>query len=142
MGFLLIPLKFLGGFLGKLLSDWRVILVLAILAATALALWKFKSLEEKLVTTEQARAQVQANYDNVKEANLQNELVIQQLEADKKLALQSSAALSADIAKTNNSINGLKNRLDELTTPPTKLTPYIAEAIDGAQQLRSQGEQP
>jgi len=132
-----------------ILGNWRVMLALIIAIFAGVIMWKFKSIEMDLnhakeaLKIEQSNNQVlRNNLDQAGQINADNAKVIEAVEADKKRALEAVSQMNADLQKTNQSINVIKQKITSITAPPTKLTPYLVESVKGVQDLRDAENPP
>ena len=137
------------GIFGFIFKDWRMILALILLVIAGVLFWKFKSLDSDLVKSKEALRIEQVNTQTLRnnlasaaQINQENANVIKQLEEDKKRALEAIAGLNTDIKKTNQGIEAIKQKINSITTPPTKLTPYLVEAVRGVQDMRDAENPP
>jgi len=137
------------GIFGVIFKDWRMVLALILLIVAGVLFWKFKSLDGDLTKAKEALRIEQVNTQTLRnnlasaaQINQENANVIKQLEEDKKRALEAVAGLNTDIKKTNQGIEAIKQKINSITTPPTKLTPYIVEAVRGVQDMRDAENPP
>lgn len=146
MGGVLLALRGLfGGFVTKVLGDWRLLLAVVFIVVGGLIAFKIHRLESKLTDSQnqvkveqQNNATLRTNNATLQEANGQNQVIITQLTADKQAAVASVSKLSSEIGKTNKSLADVQQKLDSIKDAPTKLTPYISQAIDGIQRQRDE----
>ena len=136
-------LVFVKGFFSKILGDWKVLLLLIIAIVSGLIGWKIYDLEKSLkdaneiIQVEKKNNEVlRGNVTSLVSINQENQQKIEQLVKDKQLALESSKKLSESIAKTSKTFDELNAKLDSIKADPTKLSPFLIQAIDGIQQER------
>lgn len=132
-----------GGFIENVLGRWQVLLIIVVVGISLMVFFNIRQLEKKLEQSQQTLKIEQENNKVLREnltqlqlINTENQAVIGQVTADKNTAIESVTSLSAELTKTNKSLTELKTRINAITTPPTKLSPYIAEAISGIQTQR------
>lgn len=130
--------------LGKILGDWKVLLLLVIIVVATLVGLKIRSLEksltaasEQIVFEKKNNEILRGNVSTLEAVNKENQLQVNQLLTDKKIALESTKKLAETVATTNKSLENLQDRIDQLKDSPTKLSPYISQAIDGIQKERT-----
>lgn len=128
---------------GKIFSDWRLLLAFGIIIAGSLVMWKFKSLENDLKKAQQTLVIEKKNNETLRgnvaileSANKNNAVVIDQVAKDRDNAIASMTRLNGSISANNKSIADLKQKIEGLKNPPTPLTEYLVEAVDGVQKLR------
>lgn len=136
-------------FVLSLLGNWRVMLALIIAIFAGIIMWKFKALENDLnhsreaLKIEQSNNQVlRNNLDQAGQINADNAKVLEAVEADRKRALEAVSQLNTDLQKTNKNIDAIKQKINGITTPPSKLTPYLVESVKGVQELRDAENPP
>ena len=122
-------------------GNWKVLLITLLLAIAGLVALKIRHTENQLTKEQAANATLQADYTQAQAANAQNELVIKQLQQDKQQALDALSKLSDDIQATRTDINAVRTKVNKLSVAPTKLPPYLIEAINGI-QASSAASQP
>jgi predicted negative regulator of RcsB-dependent stress response len=134
---------FVKNFFTSIFGDWKVLLLLIVAIVGGLIGWKIYHLEKSLksaneiIQVEKKNNEVlRGNVNSLVAINQENQQKIEQLVKDKQLALESSKKLSDSIAKTTKSFEELNAKLDTIKTDPTKLTPFLIQAIDGIQQER------
>jgi predicted phage tail protein len=105
---------------------------------------KIRSLEksltaasEQIVFEKKNNEILRGNVSTLEAVNKENQLQVNQLLTDKKIALESTKKLAETVATTNKSLENLQDRIDQLKDSPTKLSPYISQAIDGIQKERT-----
>jgi predicted phage tail protein len=135
---------FMKSLLGKILGDWKVLLLLVIIVVATLVGLKIRSLEksltaasEQIVFEKKNNEILRGNVSTLEAVNKENQLQVNQLLTDKKIALESTKKLAETVATTNKSLENLQDRIDQLKDSPTKLSPYISQAIDGIQKERT-----
>ena len=128
----------------KIFGDWRILLFVCVMIMGLLVWYKIHSDQKQLELTKQTLMIEQKNNETLRnnvatlaQTNQNNQAVIAQLTADKQLALDSVKTLSVEITKSNQSFSTLQRKLDQINTPPSKLTPYISQAIKGIQEERA-----
>jgi hypothetical protein len=134
---------FILGILGSIFKDWRVVLVLILMALGGFVVWKFKHIESQLAESKQALQIEQANnvtlrgnLDEAAKINHANSEIIDQLEAQKTASVAAVNDLNNAIKVTNQGVAAIKSKIDQVTEPPKKMSPYIVEALKGAQALQ------
>jgi septal ring factor EnvC (AmiA/AmiB activator) len=146
---LTIPWFIIKNFFGKLFklifSDWRIVLAVILFIVVGFGYYKWNHLQNELEKKQQQIEFVEKNNAILKEnnnvlldANKQNEAVIAQIKKDQETTLAAVNRLNKDINKSNKGVADLKTKLEGLKTPPTPLTPFISEAVDGIQKLRNE----
>jgi len=137
------------GIFGFIFKDWRMVLALVVVVIAGIIVWKFKHLESELNHTkdvlkvEQSNNQVlRNNLDQAGQINADNAKMIEAAEAEKKRALEAVSQLNTDLKRTNQSIDAIKQKISGITTPPTKLSPFLVEAVRGVQDLRDAENPP
>ena len=130
--------------LGKLLSDWRIILIISIGLIAGFTYYSFKQINKKYeLKQEQYEAEVKnsevlrKNVSGLTQINADNQNLIVQMQKDKQIALEAVTTLSENINKNNKLLVDVQIKVNKIKAPPTLLTPYLAEAIDGVQQQRT-----
>lgn len=131
------------GFLKNILGDWRVLLLVVMLCAGGYAYYKYSSVQEELkkaqetlVIEQKNNETLRGNVSTLQAANVENQRVIDQVTADRARALQSIAKLNNNINVTSQSIADLHAKVNQLTVPPTPLTPFLRETIKGIEDQR------
>jgi hypothetical protein len=132
------------GLFVKIFSDWRILLTLAVALLIGLTYWQFKVVSHKLeLKTEQAAIAeknnevLRKNEAVLQEANAQNAVIITQLQKDKQISIDAVTDLSTKVSKNNQVLMTLQSKINSIKAPPTPLTPYFVDAIDGIQKQRA-----
>jgi uncharacterized protein HemX len=127
----------------KIFLNWRVLLALTLAGAAAFILFKFHSIQDDLkkaqdqVVIEQANNQIlRTNVDTLSQVNAENGRIIAQQQKDTATIAQTLDHLSRDLAKSSGAFAEIGKKIDLINVPPTKLTPYFKEAINGIQEQR------
>lgn len=133
----------IGTIFGKILGDWRILAFVCALLVVGMVGMKIRADQKELANVKATLVQVQKNNETLKqneivlkEANQSNQATIEQLQADKKLALESVNNLTQQLQRSNVAFNTIQRKIDEIKTPPTKLSPYLVSAISGIQSER------
>lgn len=150
MGAILLLFKgFFGGLISKIFSDWRILVAIIVIVISGIIMLRIHKMEknlaqakEELVVERKNNDTLRGNVSTLVTTNKSNGVVIEQVTKDRDAAVKSVSALSNSIAETNRTVNSLKQKIDGLKTPPTPLTPYLVEAVEGIQQLRDQANPP
>lgn len=135
--------------LGFIFKDWRIMVLLAVAVVLGLAYWKYSSLRGDLEQAQQELKVEQTNNqtlrNNLTEAaklNDANSKILEQVQDDKKQALEAISQLNKSVQQTNKSVAEMKKRVEGITAPPAPLTPYLIETIKGVQELRDAENPP
>ena len=127
-----------------LFSSWKAIVALLLVIALALAFFKIRSVYSELEATKtslktavEVNVHLNSEIDEAKRANQQNEVIILQLQSDKKLTLASVRALADKLKISSKDFSDLKSTID--ARKPEDSTPVpsvIADTIDQIQKFR------
>ena len=139
----MIPLPFaliLGGiksFLGRILSDWRMLLLIVVLAIGAYGAYKFnqqttkiQTLETSLKNEQESNIVLRQDISLLQSNSNEKDVVIQQMINEKKLYVETIDKLSKRIEDNNRKIEDTKTKINQISVAPTiSNSPYIAEAL-------------
>lgn len=130
----------IGNVFGKILSDWRILALVCVLVVGGMVGMKIRADQKQLAEVKTELVQEKKNNETLREnvsilqeTNQANQDVIKQLQAEKQLALDSVKKLNDQSRQATTAFNTIQRQLEEIKTPPTKLTPYISSAISGVQ---------
>jgi len=149
MPILLLLKSFFGGILEKVLGNPKVLLVIVIAIIMGIVALKVRHLESEITVAKQQVVAEQKNNEvlrgnaaTLETANAQNKTVIDQLTLDRQNAINSVTELSARLSQTNKTLTEVQQSLEQIKAAPTKLTPYLSQAINGIQKARDAAGAP
>ena len=123
----------IGNVFGKILSDWRILVLVCVLVVGGMVGMKIRADQKQLAEVKTELVQEKKNNETLREnvsilqeTNQANQDVIKQLQAEKQLALDSVKKLNDQSRQATTAFNTIQSQLEEIKTPPTKLTPYIS----------------
>jgi hypothetical protein len=140
MAILLIFKAFFGSIFGFLFKDWRITLMIVIVAVCGFFAYKYHGVQAKLEVEQQNNIVLRTNLAIAAKVNADNDVLIKQAALDNVQTTAAISKLNSDIQQRNDTVTTLKVKLSKVITPPQKLSPRIAIAVEGIQELRDQAE--
>lgn len=128
------------------LLDWRLLLLMFIIAVSGYSVYyissknsMIESLEQKVKNEKNANQILRNDVSVLTEAADQKDSVIKQMQEEKKIASETILKLSESVKQTNKTVTDIKNTLGEIkTAPTTEVGPYIRGALVGIKKLDEQ----
>lgn len=132
-----------GSVFGFIFKDWRITLLVVILALCGYGYYKYDKVQDNLAETQKVLKVEQENNQVLRnnlaiaaQTNAANEKILQQVQSDNTLTRKQVAQLNNMLHARNTQIADLKGQL--MSQPGQAVTPNIAWTVDAIQRLREE----
>ena len=131
-------LGFIKDFFVKILSDWRVILVIALLGVSWYGYRQYSEMNTTIVDLKASNATLVTDINMLNAAAKEKTLLIEQLQLDKALQAETIANMGKRIETTNRSVVKITQKIDDVKAVPVPLSPFLKEALIGITDIGKQ----
>ena len=136
------------GFL-SILGDWKIILAILIAIGAGVIIFKINGLEGQIaadkITIKQEQDNnvvLRGNVTTLTQINQSNQQVIEQQARTNKITAAAVSQLAQDVKNNASNFGAIQSKLDSIVTPPSALSPYFKDAINGIQTERAKLNPP
>lgn len=134
---------FFGSIFGFIFKDWRITLMIVILALCGFGFYKYHKVQANLEETQKVLKVEQENNETLRK-NLDVAVQVNKANDDLMKRMQEDSTLTRkQIATLNNLIAGRNRQVDDLTRelslrPSAPITPNIAYTVEAIQKMRDE----